>query len=49
VQEWKESLETGFRSSRRRKALKGEAQERWGLKNIPKVPAAESAERVKKP
>jgi hypothetical protein len=41
--------ETFLRSSGRRKALKGEAQERWELKEALEGAKAQSAERVAKP
>jgi hypothetical protein len=36
AQERMKQLESAVRSQRRRKALKGETQERWGLKQAPK-------------
>jgi hypothetical protein len=41
----KEGFEKGLRSSRRRKALKGKAQECWGLKYLPKDSSAKSSQR----
>jgi hypothetical protein len=46
----KEKSKGFFRSPRKRKALKGETQECWGLKKIPKGEARRhTVERVAKP
>jgi hypothetical protein len=41
--------ETRSRSSGRKKALKGEAHERWELKDVPEGSGADATERVDKP
>jgi hypothetical protein len=49
VRERREKLETTFRSSERRKALKGEAQERGELKEASRGGRTKATERVAKP
>jgi hypothetical protein len=45
----KGTFERAYRSSERKKALKGKAQECWGLKEASEDAGANTAERVAKP